>query len=90
MAANNGHFPVVQLLVQEGADMNAPTEVKGGRGGVLGAKLCCWFLAGSCSKAGDFQHFDKGRTMMKLSWTRTLRLPFAPEARQKISRKLAP
>ena len=40
MAANNGHLPMVQLLVEAGADMNAKDKVRAWREGegMLGAQ----------------------------------------------------
>ena len=68
MAAQKGHQEVVQLLVQAGADKDAPRNVKGRGGGwMLGAQAVCVFLAGGCSTAADCQRAVEGWSTVRLS-----------------------
>jgi hypothetical protein len=59
-AACNGHDKVVQLLVKEGADKDAPDEVTRGGGWMLGAQTMFVLLAGGRSTAADWQRAVEG------------------------------
>ena len=45
-AAYNGHVAVVELLVEKGADKDAPKKVRGVGGGDVGCSKGVWFLLG--------------------------------------------
>jgi hypothetical protein len=61
IAAANGDFEVVRILVAAEADKNAPTKVREWRGGegMFGAQTVHVFLAGGCSEAADCQLSDE-------------------------------
>jgi len=59
VAAQNGHVAVVELLVSKGADMDAPTKVREGRG--CWAFKRCLILAGGWSKAAERSRAHEGR-----------------------------
>ena len=60
IAAYNGHDKVVQLLVKEGADKDAPDQVTRGGGRMLGAHTMLLFLAGGRSTTADYQRAVEG------------------------------
>jgi hypothetical protein len=60
-AAEHGHAAVVRVLVEAGADKNAPNKVREGRGGegMVCAQKVCGFLAGGCIKAAECRRADE-------------------------------
>ena len=67
MASLNGHQEVVQLLVKEGADKDAPREVTRGGAWMLGAQTAHVFLVGGCSTAADLQRAVEGWSTVRMS-----------------------
>ena len=67
IAAHQGHQEVVQLLVKEGADKDAPREVTRGGAWMLGAQTAHVFLVGGCSTAADLQRAVEGWSTVRLS-----------------------